>query len=446
MLSSSADASSRAAKCMAVLAAFADEGLGKPSDGDDDTSTPPPLGAFEQWPIFMTRDGSCVAAKRLRWPEDDFWRAPMAIQALLEPHILPPRAPQQRANHGGKGRGGRHGHRNQAPPPQQESGSLLDSSVQRMLQAPPANSVLPLNVWKSAVQCVTHAKTIENTTVSMDAIVRRFFEARSRLSASELQGCATEIITVTAWAQQRRMAHRVNFVLVGDTTLRLVPPAKVYIGSPYTETRLAELAGDNIATVSPLYDRVENLAVSTPSTRQWRDFFLSIGVNDGVRFEARFSTLQRSDHMLLPDKAAPKVRKSVKSVVMPYGLGTMNSRQLLVIDVDLSPEWVALLQQLGRDGLAAPAAELVAPADSPAVIGGIAFARLLTQLQLDVATHPDAKSTPAAGPAIAGRESDPAAASLRLIPTRRRLIYLPPGQVREPSAAFSLPHATCDMR
>lgn len=155
-----------------------------------------------------------------------------------------------------------------------------------------------------------------------------------------------DVVTVTAWALQRRMAHRVTYVFAGDDErLRLVPPKQVYIGAPCecllpsllslpspsawihmlvlcvsrslalrilswhlpsdsprpsfflaastdTETRLSELAGDNLLSIHACYDQADALSVSTPSTRQWREFFLSIGVNEGLRFVAKTSTLQ----------------------------------------------------------------------------------------------------------------------------------------------------------
>ena len=126
----------------------------------------------------------------------------------------------------------------------------------------------------------------------------------------------------------------------------------------------------------------------------------------------------------------------MKTVILPYGLGTMTSKQLLVLDCDLSAEWASLLQQLSSrkpppSAVAAAATSgsaVAAEAPSPSAIAGASFAGLLTRLHIDAATHPDAKTTPAAAAAIAGRESDPAASSLRLLPARRRLIYLPPGQ------------------
>jgi hypothetical protein len=421
MLNAVEGSTARATKSMQILAAFADEGLGPaPEEGADQGQLP----KFEVWPIFLTREGSCVTASQLRWPDDDFWRAPMAIQQLLEPHILPPRpAYSSSAGRGGKygakGRAGKHS-KQQAKPVETAQGHLLDSTLQRLLQTPPAGgNSLRLGVWKSSVTCVNEAKKSGSTIVEMDGIVKRFFEARAALRGEELKRAMNEVITVTAWAQQRRMGHRVSHVLVGDeTSLRLVQPRKVYIGSPYTETKLAELAGDDVPCVSACYDQASGLSVSTPGTRHWRDFFLSIGCNEGVRFEPRASTLQRNEHQQLADGKVPALRKSQKQVVMPYGLGTMNSRQLMVIDVDLSEEWQQLLRQLGSRAS-------VAGEESVACN---TFTMMLSRLTVDIATHPDAKTTPAVGPAIAGRESDPAAASMSLIPTRRRLLYLPPGQ------------------
>ena len=427
MLNSVEGAGPRATKAMRILAAFADEGLGsEPADGEEPSHQLP---KFEQWPIFLTREGECVSAPQLCWPEEDFWRAPVAIQQLLEPHILPPRARQSYSSGGGGGRGkgnkhNRHQQQSHKPPTEAGGGHLLDSTLQRFIQdsrASGSNASLQLGVWKSAVTCVNEAKK-SGSTMTMDSIVKRFFEARAGLRGGDLTNAVSEIVTVTAWCQQRRMAYRVSHVLTGeDPNLRLVPPRKVYIGSPYTEMKLAELAGEDVPCVSAVYDQATGLAVSVPSTRHWREMFLSIGCNEGLRFEPRISTLQRSEFRLLPDGKAPQLRKSQKTVVLPYGLGTMTTKQLMIIDCDLSAEWQQLLAQLGSRKSSAATKGDASPACN-------AFTALLTRLQIDAATHPDAKSTPAAAPAIQGRESDPAAASMSLIPTRRRLIYLPPGQ------------------
>jgi hypothetical protein len=438
----------RAAKAMAVLAAFADEAAAVEANADDaEDAKASKLPPFEQWPVFLTRQGSCVTPKELRWPDDDYYKAPMAIQALLEPHILPSSQSQQQSSgfdgHGGKGgkgyRGQRQKHKHkQKPQARPEQGFLLDAHVQRMLRSPDGGSSLSLGVWKSAVECAKKAKAIDGTVIKLDDIVARFFESRVAHGSEAMKASVKDVVTITAWALQRRMAHRVTYVFAGDEDrLQLVSPAKVYIGAPYTETRLSELAGNNLLSISPCYALADSLSVSTPSTRQWREFFLSMGVNEGLRFEAKLEKLQSSDHRLLPERRSPQLRKSNKTVILPYGLGTMTSRQLLVIDCDLSAEWASLLQQLGKrkpplvpplPGAVGASAATAVAALSGSALAGSSFAGLLTRLHLDTATHPDGKSTPAVAAAIAGRESDPSAASMRLIPARRRLIYLPPGQ------------------
>ena len=65
-----------------------------------------------------------------------------------------------------------------------------------------------------------------------------------------------------------------------------------------------------------------------------------------------------------------------------------------VIDCALSAEWEQLLRQLSSRAAAAGSEE------SPACT---AFVAMLTRLQLDDATHPDAKSTPSAAPESASR-------------------------------------------
>ena len=426
MLGQAEGQTAKAQKGLMVLAAFADEGLRATKDDEEVEHS---LGSFEQWPVFLTKEGTCVTASRLRWPEEDFWRAPMAIQQLLEPHIL---EQPQRQRHSSEGHGSSRGHRGkhkrqQQPRQSQDVGHLLDSTLQRMLQAAPAaGGPVRLSTWKSAVTCMNQAKTISSTVVALDGIIQRFFDARANLRGEEMAKAVSEIVTVTAWCCQRRMGHRISQVLVGEEAsgFRLVQPRKVYLGAPYTETKLSELAGDDVACVSSCYDNATALPVSCPNTRGWRELFLSLGCNEGLRFEPRASTLQRSEHRLLPDGKLPPLRKSAKTVVLPYGLGTMANKQLKVIDCALSAEWEQLLRQLSSRAAAAGSEE------SPACT---AFVAMLTRLQLDDATHPDAKSTPSAAPAIAGRESDPAARPLKPVPARKRLIYLAPGQ---PGAAM----------
>ena len=335
-------------------------------------------------------------------------RAPVSIQNLLEPHLLSAAAgkaqpAQQQHGKGGKGgkggnRHGKHGHgRRQQQQQQQQPSSrpqhhLLDGQLQRLLQASPVGhgrgqGSVSVDAWKWAAKAAAAAKTVQDSVVPIDAVCAAFFSTAAAAATPIPANQQLAIVMVTAWALQRRAAHRVSHVLVGeaaDGTLRLCSSNQVYIGAPYSDVRLAELAGDALPCVSSAYASLAD-GLQGGSARQWREFFLLAGCNEGIRFRPAAAGLQRSEHHLLPDKKPPQLRKSAKSVVLPYGLGTLNVKQLIVVDCHLSPEWAAVLDRPAPSG----------GDQDAAAARGAAFCRLLLGLRLDSATHPDGKTTPA---------------------------------------------------
>jgi len=347
------------------------------------------------------------------------------------------------------------------PEPEPEPASTSDESPS--LSASERQALLV-----SARSCIEFARSSQPSRV---VSVEQAAAALLAQWAGEYKGRALEdklvptVVKLLLFALKHNLPGAVSHVLVDRRKggYNLLPVASTYISKALGHANLSELMKlqATVATTSPVAPTVAlavpsdgelNLSLPYVTTayvvhpanaaklterhlKSLNSFLLLCGVQKGISLVASCRKPVPGEVAALPGGQLPKLRQTATSAVfvLPFNLGALTKKRPEVVDVDISPEWVAILQR------AATSKALTTGHDNAALVimllRSADFAERVTADSTPYVTlllKPPASSSGTAGdPPPVPSDADhrlPYDADNFPPPGFARLLFLPPGQ------------------
>ena len=382
----------------------------KPSGGSQAAAL-----AMDAWPVFLTQDWTLVPAKNVIWVEKSFNDVPSEIASILREHayVPPPTQQKKQANDGRR-------KKREQRSIQQIQHSLLNGVLFKRLYETAGRTSESVYLCRKLIDQKITGATAAGNVATVDQLVRNYFTAVSRLREPLGSALVADVAAVTKLGFLKSTPSMITHVLVkgrkrgsadaGPDPPMLLEACKGALGAAYGFNLLEEVAGEAFRFVDPLYLGGD---ASPSTTKRWACFFEDCGVCGAkISFVEKDEGLPTDqDKRCFQGGALPAKRTSNKEVPLPYNLeGKLTKKRHQIIDVFLSPTWSKLLQQ------------------DMSLTQARAFAILLSRTPLDAEEHVTAGNCAALSPAIKGHDHARGRLSVWKTSSRRRCLWLPPGQ------------------
>lgn len=439
-----------------------------PPNSTDNTQrlTLPSIGA---WPVFLTADGVLSTLAQVVLPDESFANAPQKLRCTLRPYMLGSKAEDSRRTDDGwaplgrsgtkrdfrgngkqsnkqsnkRGRGG-----SRSPPPQSPQKKLLHPLLETAIfglesSSTPSSAGDDLTTHARHFIARARAEAASTNTISVSSAASNLLAAYAKSSTELSSEQVATVLEITEYALLICEASLISHVIIERPPTNkpcLIPTQKAYIGRALDEAG----RGGDLETFSKGSLRFVSSAYTSIAAERQKllKLFDEAGVQSGLSAEVTaIVDVNKADKHLftneilpkLPDKKLPQTRKSTAKgiIYLPYDLDVpVDKRKFYLLDSQIPREWEKIVREM-----------------SPSCAVG--FVSLLLGMSFDTATKEvNTKTTPAAAAFLSGSVQGNAdkkdagnegpgcgRKSTRIgkgtaVPLRRRLCFLPPGQVR----------------